>query len=61
MATATLTNKMTARTSTQALYHTKTGTVSYVVWDSATRYAAVIDPVLDFDLRCERRSRPAPG
>ena len=42
---------MTARTSTQALYHAKTGTVSYVVWDSATRYAAVIDPVLDFDLR----------
>ena len=42
---------MTARTSTQALYHAKTGTVSYVVWDSATRYAAVIDPVLDFDFR----------
>ena len=42
---------MTARTSTQALYHVETGTVSYVVWDSATRYAAVIDPVLDFDFR----------
>ena len=42
---------MTARTSTQALYHAETGTVSYVVWDPATRYAAVIDPVLDFDFR----------
>ena len=51
LATPTLTNKMTARTSTQALYHAETGTVSYVVWDSATRYAAVIDPVLDFDFR----------
>ena len=51
LATPTLTNKMTARTSTQALYHAETGTVSYVVWDLATRYAAVIDPVLDFDFR----------
>ena len=44
-------NKMIARTTTQAFYHAETGTVSYVVWDSATRYAAVIDPVLDFDFR----------
>ena len=42
---------MTAHTSTQALYHAETGTVSYVVWDTATRHAAVIDPVLDFDFR----------
>ena len=42
---------MTALTSTHARYHAETGTVSYVVWDSATRYAAVIDPVLDFDFR----------
>ncbi|MEJ7932322.1 MBL fold metallo-hydrolase [Ramlibacter sp. AN1015] len=34
---------------TQGFYDRSTGTVSYVVWDAATRAAAVIDPVLDFD------------
>jgi glyoxylase-like metal-dependent hydrolase (beta-lactamase superfamily II) len=33
-----------------------TGTVSYVVWDPATRQAAVIDPVLDFDFKSGRTS-----
>ena len=42
---------MTARTSIQALYDTATGTVSYVVWDRASRQAAVIDPVLDYDFK----------
>ena len=31
-------------------------TVSYVVWDSATRRAAIIDPVLDYDHRTGRVS-----
>ena len=42
---------MTARTSTQAFHDTATGTVSYVVWDTASRQAAVIDPVLDYDFK----------
>ena len=33
----------------RALYHEPTSTFSYVVWDPATRQAAVIDPVLDYD------------
>ena len=32
-----------------ARYHADTGTFSYVVFDPATRAAALIDPVLDFD------------
>ncbi len=31
-----------------------TGTVSHLVWDRATRQAAVIDPVLDFDAKAGR-------
>lgn len=47
---------MPARTSTttQAFFDPHTGTVSYVVWDHATRHAAVVDPVLDFDFRSGR-------
>jgi glyoxylase-like metal-dependent hydrolase (beta-lactamase superfamily II) len=33
----------------RGLYHEPTATFSYVVWDPATRQAAVIDPVLDYD------------
>lgn len=33
----------------RGLYHEPTSTFSYVVWDPATRQAAVIDPVLDYD------------
>ena len=33
-----------------AFFHERTNTVSYVVADPASRVAAVIDPVLDFDL-----------
>lgn len=42
---------MTALTIVQAFYDEQTGTVSYVVTDSVTRHAAIIDSVLDFDLR----------
>lgn len=42
---------MTARTTTQAFFDPKTWTVTYVVSDPATRRAAVIDPVLDYDFK----------
>lgn len=37
----------------KAFFDDATNTVTYLVWDPATRAAAIIDPVLDFD--------PAPG
>lgn len=40
-------------------YHRPTGTWSYVVSDPATREAAVIDPVLDFDWRSGRTGTAA--
>lgn len=42
---------MTTRTTTQGFFDPLTWTVSYVVWDHATRRAAVIDPVLDYDFK----------
>jgi glyoxylase-like metal-dependent hydrolase (beta-lactamase superfamily II) len=42
---------MNARTRTQGFFDPNTWTVSYVVWDRATRRAAVIDPVLDYDFK----------
>ena len=42
---------MSTRTTTQAFFDPKTWTVTYVVWDSATLRAAVIDPVLDYDFK----------
>lgn len=40
----------------QAFHDPATGTVSYVVHDPATRQAAVIDPVLDYDAAAGRTS-----
>jgi len=40
----------------QAFHDPATGTVSYVVHDPATRRAAVIDPVLDYDAAAGRTS-----
>ena len=45
---------MSARISIQAFFDDKTWTVTYVVSDDATRCAAVVDPVLDFDLKSGR-------
>lgn len=42
---------MTGRITTQAFFDRSTWTVSYVVSDSATKAAAVIDPVLDYDFK----------
>lgn len=39
------------RTTIQPFFDPKTGTVSYVVADRATKQAAVIDPVLDYDFK----------
>lgn len=45
---------MSQRINTQAFYDPKTGTISYVVSDAATRRAAIIDPVLDYDFKSGR-------
>ena len=37
-------------------FHAATGTYSYLVCDPETRVAAIVDPVLDFDVRSARRS-----
>jgi glyoxylase-like metal-dependent hydrolase (beta-lactamase superfamily II) len=42
---------MAAGTTVQAFFDDQTWTVSYVVSDNATRRAAIVDPVLDFDLK----------
>jgi glyoxylase-like metal-dependent hydrolase (beta-lactamase superfamily II) len=42
---------MSTRTRVQPFFDPKTWTVSYVVSDIATKKAAVIDPVLDFDFK----------
>ncbi|WP_285411345.1 MBL fold metallo-hydrolase [Variovorax sp. efr-133-TYG-130] len=42
---------MTTRTTTQGFFDPATWTISYVVWEHATRHAAVIDPVLDYDFK----------
>ena len=44
------------KTSSQAFFDPGTSTVSYVVWDHASRRAAVIDPVLDYAFRSGRTS-----
>ena len=40
----------------RAFFDEPTNTVSYLVWDRATRRGAVIDPVLDFDHRSGKAS-----
>ena len=40
----------------KAFFDTATNTVTYLVWDPATRAAAIIDPVLDFDQPSGRTS-----
>ncbi|MGH8857101.1 MAG: MBL fold metallo-hydrolase [Polaromonas sp.] len=42
---------MSAQTTTQAFFDPQSCTLSYVVWDRATRHAAVIDSVLDYDFK----------
>ena len=42
---------MTLHSTTEAFFDAATWTVTYVVWDRASRHAAVIDPVLDYDFK----------
>jgi glyoxylase-like metal-dependent hydrolase (beta-lactamase superfamily II) len=44
------------RTAIQPFYDPATGTCSYVIADTATKAAAVVDPVLDFDMKAGRTS-----
>ncbi len=45
---------MAASTTVQAFFDDKTCTVSYVIADTASRCAAIVDPVLDFDFKSGR-------
>lgn len=45
-----------ARTTVQSFFDAETGTVSHVVSDLSSGQAAVIDPVLDFDMKAGRTS-----
>jgi len=47
---------MAASTTVQAFFDDKTCTVSYVIVDPASRCAAIVDPVLDFDFKSGRTS-----
>jgi glyoxylase-like metal-dependent hydrolase (beta-lactamase superfamily II) len=47
---------MAARTTVQAFFDEATCTVSYVIVDTASRCAAIVDPVLDFDFKSGRTS-----
>lgn len=45
---------MTAPPNVRAFFHEPTFTVSYLVWDPASKAAAIIDSVLDFDQKSGR-------
>jgi glyoxylase-like metal-dependent hydrolase (beta-lactamase superfamily II) len=45
---------MSMEPAVRSIYHPPTGTWTHVVWDPATREAAVIDPVLDYDQAAAR-------
>lgn len=42
---------MTPEAISHAFFDPSTWTVTYVVWDRASRHAAIIDPVLDYDFK----------
>ncbi|MEJ2513976.1 MAG: MBL fold metallo-hydrolase [Gammaproteobacteria bacterium] len=45
---------MSSSPEVRALYHEPTSTFSYVFWDPATRAAAIVDPVRDYDAAAGR-------
>lgn len=45
-----------ARPEVEGLFDPATHTITYVVWDPATKAAAIIDPVLDYDAAAARTS-----
>jgi len=54
--TAAMTQPPQRSATVQPFFDARTGTWSYLVADTATRAAAVIDPVLDFDIKAARTS-----
>ena len=50
---------MQAAPNIRAFFHEPTFTVSYLVWDGASKRAAIIDSVLDFDQKSGRTSTEA--
>ncbi|KQV81240.1 MBL fold metallo-hydrolase [Rhizobacter sp. Root1221] len=50
---------MSSAATIQAFVHGQSSTITYVVSDNATRRAAVIDPVLDFDVKSGRTGTAA--
>jgi glyoxylase-like metal-dependent hydrolase (beta-lactamase superfamily II) len=47
---------MTGMPDITGFYHAETGSIAYIVADPATKHAAIIDPVLDFDEKAGRVS-----
>ena len=45
---------MTGRPDVTGFYHEATGSIAYLVADAATRHAAIVDPVLDYDEKAGR-------
>ncbi|MGZ3252929.1 MAG: MBL fold metallo-hydrolase [Burkholderiaceae bacterium] len=45
-----------SQSTTQGFYDPETWTITYVIFDNATRHAAIIDPVLDYDFKSGRTS-----
>ena len=52
---------MTAQTTIRPFLDEKTGTVTYVISANASKHAAIVDPVLDFDLKSGRTSTQSAG
>ncbi|MEZ6024408.1 MAG: MBL fold metallo-hydrolase [Hyphomonadaceae bacterium] len=50
---------MSGKPQVRAFFHEPTNTVSYLVWDPASKRAAIIDSVLDFDPKSGRTSTQA--
>jgi glyoxylase-like metal-dependent hydrolase (beta-lactamase superfamily II) len=50
---------MNPHTDLVSFHDRDTGTITHLVWDRATRQAAVIDPVLDFDAKAGRTHTPS--
>jgi glyoxylase-like metal-dependent hydrolase (beta-lactamase superfamily II) len=45
---------MTSQLMVRSFFHAPTFTITHLIWDSATRRAAIIDPVLDYDPKSGR-------
>ena len=50
---------MTSQTTIRPFFDEKTGTVTYVISANSSKHAAIVDPVLDFDLKSGRTSTQA--